>query len=210
MEIAVVVFDGFTDVDAWLPYDFFYRVKVPYGADYKGPWRVRLVADRPRITSYSGVVVEAHDGLGAARAADAVFIVSGDGSRAKIADPGFIAELRLDPARQIIGAIDSGALILAALGLLEGLSATTYPMVMAELELMGVRPEHRSLVIHGNVATGGGCLATLDLCAWMVGRLLGAEAAERVRASFEPIGGFGTLVREQASRAVAAPSALPA
>ena len=200
MDIAVVAFDGFTDVDAWLPYDFVYRVKVPYGANYDGPWRVRLVADQPRITSYSGAVVEAHDGLAAARAADAVFIVSGDGSRAKIADSGFLAELRLDPSRQIIGAIDSGALVLAALGLLKGLSATTYPTVMAELEMMGVRPERRSLVVHGNVATGGGCLATLDLCAWMVTRLLGADAADRVRASFEPIGGFGTLVREPGGR----------
>lgn len=194
MDIAVVVFDGFTDVDAFLPFDFFHRVTVPYGADDRGRWRVRLLADRPRVTSYSGVAVEAHGGLAEASAADAVFVVSGDGSRAKIADESFKAALRLDPRRQVIGGIDSGALILAALGLLDGLSATTYPTVMPELEAVGIRAENRSLVIHGNVATGGGCLATLDLCAWMVERLLSAEAAAKVRASFEPIGGFAALL----------------
>jgi transcriptional regulator GlxA family with amidase domain len=170
MNIAVVAFDGFTDVDAFLPFDFFHRVKVPYGAGYEGPWQVSLLADRARITSYSGVAVEAHGSLAEASAADGVFVVSGDGSRAKIADP-------------------------AALGLLDGLSATTYPIIMHELEAMGVHAENRPLVVHGNIATGGGCLASLDLCAWMVGRLLSVAAAARVRASFEPIGGFGALAR---------------
>jgi transcriptional regulator GlxA family with amidase domain len=194
MNIAVIAFDGFTDVDAFLPFDFFHRVKVPYGAGYDGAWNVSLLADRPRITSYSGVSVETHGGLAEASAADGVFVVSGDGSRAKIADPAFTGALQLDPARQVIGAIDSGAFVLAALGLLDGLSATTYPTIMAELEAMGIRSENRPLVVHGNVATGGGCLASLDLCAWMVGRLLSDDAAARVRASFEPIGGFAALV----------------
>ena len=193
MNIAVIAFDGFTDADAFLPFDFFHRVTVPYGAGYEGPWRVKLVADRPRIVSYSGVAVEAHGELAEASEADGVFVVSGDGSRPKIADPAFMGALQLDPARQIIGGIDSGALVLAALGLLDGLSGTTYPIIMDELEAMGVRAEHRPLVVHGNVATGGGCLASLDLCAWMVERLLSADAAAKVRASFEPIGGFAVL-----------------
>jgi transcriptional regulator GlxA family with amidase domain len=76
-----------------------------------------------------------------------------------------------------VAAIDSGALILAKLGLLDGLSATTYPSVFAELEAMGVRTERRPFVVHGNVATGGGCLATQDLAGWIVERLIGREAA---------------------------------
>src|SRR5262245_15039585 len=124
MDIAIVAFDGFTDVDAFLPFDFFHRVTVPYGAAYEGAWRVRLLADRQRITSYSGVTVDAHGALAEAGVADGIFLVSGDGSREKIADPAFLGALSLDPARQVIGAIDSGALILAALGLLDGLSAT--------------------------------------------------------------------------------------
>jgi transcriptional regulator GlxA family with amidase domain len=177
---------GQPDVDLFLPFDFFHRVKVPYGAGYTGAWTVRLLSDQPRLTSYSGVSIEAQGTLAEAVAADAVFVVSGDGSRAKLADPAFMSALQFAPSRQIIGAIDSGALILAGLGLLDGLSATTYPPVMPELEAMGVRTEMRALVVHGNVATGGGCLATLDLCAWMVERLLDPIAAAKVRASFDP------------------------
>ncbi|HET6970543.1 MAG TPA: hypothetical protein VFH92_05405, partial [Phenylobacterium sp.] len=62
----------------------------------------------------------------------------------------------------------------------EGLSATTYPSVFAELEAMGVKTERRPFVVHGNVATGGGCLATQDLAAWIVDGLIGPEAAAQI------------------------------
>jgi len=158
MRIAVIAYEEFTDVDLFLPFDFFHRVKVPYGADYQGDWSVRLLSDQSRLVSYSGVTIEAHGGLAEAADADAVFVVSGDGSRAKLADPAFMQSLRLDPERQIIGAIDSGALILGGLGLLDGLSATTYPTILHELEAMGVRSEMQALVVHGNIATAGAAL----------------------------------------------------
>lgn len=180
MKIAMVAYEGFTDVDLFLPWDLFYRVKDPSYARYEGAWDVRICADTPRIASYSGLRIDRHAPLAWANAADAVFIVSGPGSRAKIKDPGFLKALALDPGRQMIAAIDSGALILAALGLLEGKSATTYPSIFAELEAMGVTTERRPVVIHGNVATGGGCLATQDLAYWIVERLIGAEAASAV------------------------------
>ena len=71
-------------------------------------------------------------------------------------------------------------LILARLGLLEGLSATTYPSVFAELEAMGVKTERQPLVVHGNIATGGGCLATEDLACWIVERLIGPKEAAAI------------------------------
>lgn len=188
MDIAVIGYDGFTDIDLFLPWDFLHRVTVPYGAGYEGAWRLRLCADTPKITSYSGVVIEAHAPLSEANHADAVFIVSGDGSRAKLADTAFMSALKLDPSRQVVAAIDSGVLILARLGLLDGLSATTYPTVMPELAAAGVRTEHKSLVVHGNLATGGGCLAGLELCAWVVTKLIGPDAAAKVLESFQAIG----------------------
>jgi transcriptional regulator GlxA family with amidase domain len=180
MKIAMVAFEGFTDVDLFLPWDLFFRVKEPTYAAYAGEWDVRICADTPRIASWSGLTIDRHAPLEWAREADAVFIVSGQGARVKIKDPAFLAALQLDPKRQLIAAIDSGALILAALGLLEGLSATTYPSIFAELEAMGVTTERRPLVIHGNLATGGGCLATQDLVAWIVERLIDRATAEAI------------------------------
>ena len=184
MKIAVLAYDGFTDVDLFLPWDFLWRVKVPYGAGYTGPWEPLICADSPIITSYSGVQVQAKGTIDDVVAADGVFIVSGDGSRAKLSDPTYMSQLNLDPSRQRIAAIDSGVLILAALGLLDGKSATTYATVFPELEAMGIATERRSLVAHGSVATAGGCLSGLDLAAWLVEGLLNAEAARLVAESF--------------------------
>ena len=180
MHVVIVAFDGFTDIDLFMPWDLFNRVQDPSYAGYSGSWRVSICADRSRVSSYSGLQIDAHGPLGWARDADAVFFVSGPGSRKKLADSSFLNELRLDPSRQMIAAIDSGVLLLAKLGLLEGLTATTYPSVFPELEAMGIRPEHRALVVHGNVATGGGCLATQDLAGWIVERLVGPAAARAV------------------------------
>lgn len=184
MKVAVLAYDGFTDVDLFLPWDFLWRVKVPYGAGYSGPWTPIFCADKPTITSYSGVEIRATGTIADVVSADGVFIVSGDGSRAKLADSDYMASLQLDPGRQRIAAIDSGVLILAALGLLRGKSATTYATVFPELEAMGVATERRPVVSHGSIATGGGCLSGLDLAGWLVEGLIGEDVAHKVAASF--------------------------
>ncbi|MBL8299004.1 MAG: DJ-1/PfpI family protein [Rhodanobacteraceae bacterium] len=185
MKVAVLAYDGFTDVDLFLPWDFLWRVKVPYGAGYTGEWQPMICADKPVITSYSGVPINVSGSIEDVVTADGVFVVSGDGSRAKLADPAYMARLKLDPGRQRIAAIDSGVLIIAALGLLRGLSATTYSTVFPELEAMGVTTRRAPLVAHGSIATGGGCLAGLELTAWLVESLLGKDAADAVLRSFD-------------------------
>jgi transcriptional regulator GlxA family with amidase domain len=187
MKVAVLAYDGFTDIDLFLPWDFLWRVKVPYGAGYTGVWNPIICADKSRIMSYSGVEIRVSGNLSDVRDADGVFIVSGDGSRAKIADSGFMSQLRLNPERQRIAAIDSGVLFLAKLGLLAGKTATTYSTVFPELEAMGVTPERRAVVTHGNVGTGGGCLAGIQLTSWLVEGLIGREASSAVERSFATV-----------------------
>jgi len=82
----------------------------------------------------------------------------------------------------------SGSLILGALGLLRGITATTYPTAIKELQGLGVEFEDKPLVVHGNIATAAGCLAGVDLVAWVIEKLLGTEASEEVIASVQPIG----------------------
>jgi len=188
MHVVMVAYDEFTDIDLFMPWDLFNRVQNPDYAGYAGSWRVSICADASQVRSYSGLQIDVHGPLSWARDADAVFFVSGPGSRKKIADSSFLNELRLEPSRQLIAAIDSGVLLLAKLGLLEGLSATTYPSVFPELEAMRVRTEHRAIVVHGNVATGGGCLATQDLAGWIVERLIGIGAAQSILASVAKVG----------------------
>src|SRR3546814_6002293 len=89
-----------------------------------------------------------------------------------------LGRIRLDPARQLIGAQCSGTLLLARLGLIGDLPActdlTTRPWVIEA----GVEVLDAPFVAHGNVATAGGCLASQYLGAWTIARLAGTAAAE--------------------------------
>ncbi len=82
----------------------------------------------------------------------------------------------------------SGSLILAALGLLNGLTATTYPTAIEELTSYGVAVENKDLVVHGNIATAAGCLAAIDLVGYCIEKLLNEEARDAVIASVQPVG----------------------
>ena len=83
----------------------------------------------------------------------------------------------------------SGALILAGLGLLDGLSATTYPTAMETLRGMGVEVlDDMHLVTHGNIATAAGCLAAVDLVGWSLECLYDEDMKNSVIASVQKIG----------------------
>jgi transcriptional regulator GlxA family with amidase domain len=83
----------------------------------------------------------------------------------------------------------SGALIIAALGHLTGLSATTYPTAFETLKNYGVDVlEDKHLVTHGNIGTAAGCLAAVDLVGWAIEKLYDIKIREDVIASVLPIG----------------------
>ena len=128
----------------------------------------------------NGVTIRRQKPLAFAAEADAVLIGSGIRTREIAADADLLGQIRLDPARQLIGAQCSGTLLLAKLGLVGDLPActdlTTKPWVIEA----GVRVIDAPFVAHGNVATAGGCLASQYLAAWMIARgasLADAEAA---------------------------------
>ena len=123
----------------------------------------------------NGVAVESQAPLSFAREADAVIVGSGTGTRELVRDAELMAELRLDPSRQIIGAQCSGALVLAKLGLLGGVPACTDSKTRPWVEEAGVRVLDQPFIAHGNVATAGGCLGSHYLAAWMIARLAGFE-----------------------------------
>ena len=107
----------------------------------------------------------------------------------KIMPSGGVLSIGDDPNRQLICSICSGALLLAGLGLLNGLTATTYPTVFKELRAMGVEIiEDYHLVAHGNIATAAGCLAAIDLVGWALEKLYNEKVKQDVIASVLPVG----------------------
>jgi transcriptional regulator GlxA family with amidase domain len=181
MNVAVLTFDGFNEIDSFVAYAMINRVKHP-------PLRALIVCPSETVTSMNGVVVHAQAPLAFAREADAVIVGSGTLTRDLVRMPDLMAQLALDPARQVIGGQCSGALVLERLGLLGGLPATTDSTTRPWAEEAGIEIVDQPFVAHGNVATAGGCLGSHYLAAWVIARLAGWEAAEDVVRYVAPVG----------------------
>lgn len=181
MQIAVLTFDGFNELDSFVAAAILNRL----GGQ---GWRAHITAPTPLVTSMNGVTVERQQPLEFAADADVVIIGSGIRTREIAADAAMLDRIRLDPARQLIGAQCSGTLLLAKLGLTGGLPActdlTTKPWVIEA----GVEVLDAPFVAHGNVATAGGCLASQYLAAWVIARLAGEAAAQEALHYVAPVG----------------------
>ncbi|QIM54612.1 DJ-1/PfpI family protein [Hydrogenophaga crocea] len=181
MHIAILTFEGFNELDSLIALSILNRIK-------RSDWRVSIASPTERVCSMNGVVIERQASLEDASAADAVIVGSGIQTREVVADAALMSQLRLDPARQLIGAQCSGALVLAKLGLLASVSActdlTTKPWVLEA----GVSVLDQPFFARGNVATAGGCLASQYLATWIIARIEGIEAARSAMHYVAPVG----------------------
>lgn len=181
MHIAILTFEGYNELDSLIALGILNRVKRP-------DWRVSLAAPSDKVTSMNGVVVQAQASLEDASRADAVIVGSGMRTREVVADAALLGRLRLDPARQLIGAQCSGTLVLAKLGVLEGVPACTDLITRPWVQEAGVDVLNRPFFARGNVATAGGCLASQYLAAWVIARLAGLDAAREALHYVAPVG----------------------
>jgi transcriptional regulator GlxA family with amidase domain len=181
MRIAVLTFDGFNEIDSFVVATMLNRAR-------RAGWKAEITAPAPVVTSMNGVRVERQQPLGFAREAEVVVVGSGRQTREIVADAAIMRELQLDPARQIVTAQCSGALVLAKLGLLGDMpvctDVTTKPWVIEAGANVVDQPFHAA----GNVATAGGCLASHYLATWILARLLGRDVAAEVLGYVTPVG----------------------
>jgi transcriptional regulator GlxA family with amidase domain len=181
MHIAILTFEGFNELDSLIALGVLNRVKKP-------GWRVSIASPTARVRSMNGLVLEAQASLREAATADAVIVGSGVQTREVVADKGLMAQLQLDPSRQLVGAQCSGTLILAKLGLLDGVPACTDLTTKPWVQEAGIEVLNQPLFVKGNIATAGGCLASHYLAAWMIARLEGVEAAQSALHYVAPVG----------------------
>ncbi|UNU41904.1 AraC family transcriptional regulator [Sphingopyxis sp. YF1] len=181
MQIAVLTFDGFNELDSFVAAAILNRLR-------ERGWEAHITSPTPQVTSMNGATIERQRSLDFATDADAVIIGSGIRTREIAADAALLGAIRLDPERQLIGAQCSGTLLLAKLGLIGDLPActdlTTRPWVIEA----GVEVLDAPFVAHGNVATAGGCLASQYLAAWIIARLAGPREAEAALHYVAPVG----------------------
>lgn len=157
----------------------------------------RLSADLSYFTvSETGGTVELQNGLRVATdfsfdnapAADVVIVTGGPGWRSQSTNARMLAFLQARSAQETcLASVCTGALILAAAGLLAGKRATTkMPVVAPEscpLDTLSTSfPDTEAVpalvVDEGNVITGGGVSLCIDLTLYLVARFLGQDIAD--------------------------------
>lgn len=181
MRVAVVTLDGFNELDSFVASTILGRVQQP-------DWTVAIASPTPQVTSMNGVTIHAQMSLDEIDHADAVIVGSGVKTRDYAADQEFLSTLRLDPTQQLVGSQCSGALLLAKLGLLDGVPVctdlTTKPWVIEA----GAEVIDRPFYASGNVATAGGCLSSQYLAAWVIMRLVNIATARDAIHYVAPVG----------------------
>ena len=181
MNIAILTFEGFNEIDSFVSHHILNRVDV-------NDWKVAITCPSETVRSTNGVRVSAQQPLEFANNADAVLFGGSPRSREIAEDGAIMSRLKLDPRRQLIGSQCAGAWFLAKLGLLATLPVCTNLRSRPSLEAMGIRVLDRPFVANGNVASAGGCLASPYLATWVIARLVGREAAETALGTVAPVG----------------------
>jgi transcriptional regulator GlxA family with amidase domain len=149
---------------------------------------VTIAAAAGPVALAGGLTVMAEFGFANAPDCDVVVVCGGPGWTQQVTDAGMLGFLQqLHSSR--IASVCTGAMILSAAGMLDGLLATTRRRAVGEESAApldriasfghGVQPR-ASLVVDAGVVTGGGVSLAIDTMLYLLGRLYGAEARDTV------------------------------
>jgi len=181
MNIAILTFDGFNELDSFIALGILNRMK-------SDGWNVQITCPTDTVTSMNGVTINAQQPLSFCNEADIVLFGSGIYTRDIAKDKSIMSQINLDPERQIIGAQCSGTLLMAELDLLKDLPActdlTTKPWVIEA----GVDVLNQPFMARDNVATAGGCMASQYLATWAIAKGASKEDAESALSYVGPVG----------------------
>ena len=181
MNIAILTFEGFNELDSFIAMGILNRMK-------SESWNVQITCPSETVTSMNGLTIEAQQQLEFANTADVVLFGSGMLTRDIAKDESILSRLKLDPTKQVIGAQCSGTLLMSVLGLLNKVPActdlTTKPWVIES----GVEVLNQALYADGNIATAGGCMSSEYLATWVIAKLAGVKHAEEAIYYVDPVG----------------------
>jgi len=181
MDIAVLTFDGFNELDSFIAAGILNRMK-------DAGWNVQITSPSKYITSMNGVITQSQQPLEFANQANVVLFGSGVLTRDIAQDRDILSRLKLNPETQLIGGQCSGTLLMSVLGLLDQIPActdlTTRPWVVDS----GVTVLEQPFYADGNLATAGGCLSSKYLAAWVISKLSSRVDAESAIHYVAPVG----------------------
>jgi cyclohexyl-isocyanide hydratase len=164
--------------------------------DFTGPYEVltRVPGARCVLASVEGGTIEADGGMtfaGVRRLEEiescALLCVPGGlGTVQALDDRRYVAQLRrLAGAARYVTSVCTGSLLLAAAGLLTAKRAACHWAWRDSLAAFGVVPDPARVVREGNIITGGGVTAGIDMALTVLAEIAGADFAQGVQLAIE-------------------------
>jgi putative intracellular protease/amidase len=179
VQIAILLYDRFTALDAVGPYEVLSRLpdtRVIFTAAAPG----RLTAD----TGMLSLVAEA--AIADVPHPDIVLVPGGPGQERQMADGPVHQWLRdADATSSWTTSVCTGSLILAAAGLLAGRKATSHWLALDELARYGAEPVSKRVVMDGKYITAAGVSAGIDMALELAGRIAGRPVAQAIQLMIE-------------------------
>jgi putative intracellular protease/amidase len=179
MLITIPLFDRFTALDAVGPYEVLSRLpgaEVVFVAEQAGPVR----------TDTRALTLVAQRALADVDACNVVVVPGGPGTREMLEPQPMHDWLRaIDATTQWTTSVCTGALLLGAAGLLDGLDATTHWSAFDTLASLGARPTQQRVVPQGKVVTAAGVSAGIDMALWLAAQIAGDEVAKAIQLGIE-------------------------
>jgi transcriptional regulator GlxA family with amidase domain len=175
--IGVLLFDDVEELDAAGPWEVLGYWTRTYPRD---GWRVvSLARKQGLVTAAHGLRIHADHGFSDAPELDVLVYPGGQGTRAHLRDEVRLRQLQAWATRaEIVASVCTGALVLAAAGLLRNRRATTHWQsldTLAELEPTATVLRDQRFVDEGDVVTSAGVSAGVDMALHLVERLAGPE-----------------------------------
>jgi transcriptional regulator GlxA family with amidase domain len=179
MNIVFFVFDGITALDVVGPYEVLARLPGARST-FVGPARGVVRSDNQILGLVADRAIEEVD------ACDLLVVPGGFATRALERDERVLAWLRaIDATTTITASVCTGAMLLAAAGLLRGRRANTHWAVRPRLAEYGAIPTAERVVRDGKYATAAGVSAGIDLALALAVELAGVEVASAIRLGIE-------------------------
>ncbi|HEY8902335.1 MAG TPA: DJ-1/PfpI family protein [Chthoniobacterales bacterium] len=185
MQAAILLFPGVEELDALAPYEVLQTARA-IGADIDTAL-VSTTSDT-MLTMSKAAVIAPHRAYAEGARPDLLIVPGGgwaarapQGARAEAENPDTLALLRrAHGGGTILAGVCTGAMIIAAAGLLEGRPAITHHSACDDLRAAGALLTRARVVDDGDIVTCGGVTSGLDLAIWLVERFFGAGVATEV------------------------------
>lgn len=179
MEIAILLFDRMTTLDAVGPYEVLSRLP---GAT------VKMVAKAvgPQRNDTGSLALVADYALDEVTAPDIVLIPGGPGQTALMDDQAILQWVRqAHQTSKWTTSVCTGSLVLGAAGLLQGLPATTHWLAYDALRALGAEPTEQRVVSAGKIITAAGVSAGIDMALILAARECGDAIAQSIQLGIE-------------------------